>query len=79
MKVLTKKLYDLYFVLQAVLSYHLLDLYCGGGGASYGYELAGWEVVGMDIASQPKYRGEFIQANALKYVKAYYHEFDASY
>lgn len=33
----------------------LLDLYCGGGGASWGYGLAGWEVHGIDIAVQRAY------------------------
>ena len=27
----------------------LLDLFCGAGGASMGYHLAGFEVVGVDI------------------------------
>ena len=26
----------------------LLDMYCGEGGAGYGYHLAGWQVVGID-------------------------------
>lgn len=55
----------------------ILDLYCGGGGASYGYELGGWDVVGVDLNPQPKYRGKFIQAEAIEFVKANYHKFDA--
>lgn len=33
----------------------LLDLFCGGGGAAVGYAKAGFEVVGVDIATQPSY------------------------
>ena len=28
----------------------LLDLFCGGGGASAGYHAAGFDVVGVDLA-----------------------------
>lgn len=55
----------------------LLDLYCGAGGAGKGYEEAGFEITGVDIAPQPDYPGTFIQSDALTYLAAHGDEFDA--
>jgi len=49
----------------------LLDLFCGAGGCTKGYQRSGFYVRGVDHKRQPRYCGEeFIQADALEYLSA---------
>jgi DNA (cytosine-5)-methyltransferase 1 len=56
----------------------LLDLFCGAGGAAMGYHRAGFEVVGVDIKSQPHFPFEFHQADAITYPLASFDVIHAS-
>lgn len=44
----------------------LLDLMCGAGGCSVGYNRAGFDVVGVDLLDHPDYPYELIVADAME-------------
>lgn len=56
----------------------LLDAFCGAGGATKGYQEAGFHVIGVDIKPQPDYCGdEFVQMDAIKFIRKHRRRFDA--
>lgn len=57
----------------------LLDLFCGEGGASMGYHLAGFDVEGVDTSAARLARYPFsaYEGDAIEFVLAHGHEYDA--
>lgn len=48
----------------------LLDLFCGAGGCTKGFQRSGFRVVGVDLKPQPSYCGEvFIQMDAMEFLR----------
>jgi DNA (cytosine-5)-methyltransferase 1 len=52
----------------------VLDLFCGAGGAALGYNLAGYEVFGVDIKPQPRYPFKFLVRDVERFLK--YHSLE---
>jgi DNA (cytosine-5)-methyltransferase 1 len=46
----------------------LLDLFCGAGGASKGYAMAGFKVTGIDVKHGKRYPFEYIRADVRDYL-----------
>ena len=50
----------------------LLDLFCGAGGASMGYSMAGFDVTGIDVKHGKRYPFTYIRADVRDYLNTEY-------
>lgn len=57
----------------------LLDAYCCQGGASAGYQAAGFCTTGIDIDEQPRYPWHFIRADAVAFIVEHGYRFAATH
>lgn len=48
------------------MTFRILDLFCGAGGAAEGYVRAGFEVVGVDLVRHNAFPGRMVVADALE-------------
>lgn len=55
----------------------ILDLFCGAGLVADGLMAAGFDVVGVDLAAQPRYPGPFLRQDALTLDPRFIAMFDA--
>jgi len=54
----------------------VLDLFCGAGGASMGYHLAGFEVTGVDIKHGKRYPFNYVRGDVMDLPIDYLRSFD---
>lgn len=54
----------------------VLDLFCGGGGASMGYHRAGYEVVGVDLKPGKRYPFTYLRQDVLTLDVSFLQQFD---
>jgi len=47
----------------------MVDLFCGRGGWTKGFQAHGWHCIGIDLNPQPEYPGEFIQADIAQLIE----------